>query len=218
MAKSPYKRGSISYFFNRLVERHFSSVLFILIGLILVGFGAFIAKDNDYVPQNKIEVLEDNSESETQKEIVVEIAGAIESPGVYVFQKNARIEDLLIKSGGLSAAADRIWIEKFLNRASKLVDGQKVFIPRVGEENEVLGITENGGDQNVSRDWGSGAEKLININTASQKELETLWGIGPVYAQNIIEHRPYSSVEELKTNNVIKQNVYDRNKDLLTVY
>ena len=66
--------------------------------------------------------------------------------------------------------------------------------------------------------WGSESEKLININTASQKELESLWGIGPVYAQNIIEHRPYSKVDELIEKKILKTNVYDRNKDTLTVY
>ena len=66
--------------------------------------------------------------------------------------------------------------------------------------------------------WGSESEKLININTASQKELESLWGIGPVYAQNIIEHRPYSSLEELLTKKIIKKNVHERNKEYLTIY
>src|SRR3989344_1087747 len=68
--------------------------------------------------------------------------------------------------------------------------------------NEILGVLDN----------------LININTASQSELESLWGIGPVYAQNIIEQRPYSSVEELLTKKIIKQNVYDRVKDQISVY
>ncbi|EKD47123.1 MAG: helix-hairpin-helix DNA-binding motif-containing protein, partial [uncultured bacterium] len=60
--------------------------------------------------------------------------------------------------------------------------------------------------------------KLININAASQSELETLWGIGPVTAQNIIEQRPYSSVEELLSKKIIKQNVYDKIKDQIAVW
>jgi len=69
---------------------------------------------------------------------------------------------------------------------------------------------ENEGYQNVSSDWGSGLEELININSASQKELETLWGIGPVYVQKITEQRHYSSVEDLITKKIIKQNVYEK--------
>ena len=63
-----------------------------------------------------------------------------------------------------------------------------------------------------------GQIKPVNINSASQSELEGLWGIGPVYAQNIIEHRPYSKVEELIEKKILKTNVYDRNKETLTVY
>ncbi len=59
---------------------------------------------------------------------------------------------------------------------------------------------------------------MININGASQKELESLWGIDPVTAQNIIEQRPYSSVEELLNKKILKTNVYETNKDKLTVY
>jgi len=44
---------------------------------------------------------------------------------------------------------------------------------------------------------GDNTSENININTASQNQLESLWGIGPVTAQNIIEQRPYSTVEEL---------------------
>ncbi len=199
----------------------------LLVGAILLGFGVFLTKDTYDLSSTKVEVLEGGTGSDSiTSEIVVEVAGAVESPGVYKFGAGARIEDLLIASGGLSVDADRSWIEKFLNRASKLSDGQKVYIPRVDEfsgdakNQPFLGTSDNsgGGYQNGSSVRGSGQNKLININTASQKELESLWGIGPVYAQNIIEHRPYSTVEELLTRKIIKTNVYERNKNRLTVY
>lgn len=59
---------------------------------------------------------------------------------------------------------------------------------------------------------------MVNVNTATQKELEALWGIGPVTAQNIIEQRPYSTVEELLNKKILKTNVYETNKDKLSVY
>ena len=192
-------------------------IIFILIGVILIGFGAFYSKEASNPSSTKIEVLESESESERAKEIIVEIAGAITNLDVYKFTGDSRVEDLLIASGGVSADADRKWIEKYLNRASRLSDGQKIYIPRSGEEN-VAGVSDEGSTKKENISEGSGQNKLININTSSQKELESLWGIGPVYAQNIIEHRPYSSVEELQTQKIIKENVYQRNKDLLTVY
>ena len=203
--------------FDEFIFKYRWPLTFLLIGVILLGFGVFFAKNEGIDPQPKVEVLESAGEAQnTLSEIFVEVSGAVVNPGVYKFNEGARIEDVLIAAGGVSSLADRVWIEKYLNRAAKVIDGQKIFIPREGES-----AGNGGGLQPVglSGPEGGVAESgLININTASQSELETLWGIGPVYAQNIIEQRPYSSVEELLSKGVIKQNVYDRNKDKVTVY
>ena len=58
----------------------------------------------------------------------------------------------------------------------------------------------------------------INVNIASATELDRLWGVGPATAEKIINGRPYSSVEELKTKKVLKSNVYERIKDEVSVY
>lgn len=185
-----------------------------LVGAILVGFGVFLTRDELHPKSAKIEVLEDSTVAQNSNlELVVEVSGAVEKPGVYKFPLGARVEDVLIAAGGLSADADRVWMERSLNRALKLSDGQKIYIPKDGEIN-VLG--ENaGGNQTQQSSWGSG---LTNINSASQKELEGLPGIGPVYAQNIIEQRPYSTTEELLNRGVLKKGVYEKIKDLITVY
>lgn len=197
--------------------RYKFQIIFVLIGSILIGFGAFLIKNETDGGSTKVEILEDATESE-MKDLVVEVAGAVENPGVYKLSTNARIEDLLIAAGGLSVNADREWMEKSLNRAAKITDGQKIYIPRTGEQSDVLSAKDSGVYQTTSSNFSAGGSGLININTASQKELESMWGIGPVYAQNIIEQRPYSSVEELLSRKIIKQNVYDRNKDKMTVY
>lgn len=220
----PEKQNSLQRFSSRLRNFNFDEFLFkyrwsltlLLIGAILVGFGVIFAKGGANLSSTKVEVLE--SATETQdigSEIVVEVSGAVESPGVYKFSLESRVEDVLIAAGGVSVDADRGWMEKFLNRAAKISDGQKIYIPREGEE--VKSTTSNGNpDEDAT--GGVAGDGLININTASQKELESLWGIGPVYAQNIIEQRPYSSIEELLTRKILKRNVYERNKDRLTVY
>lgn len=188
-----------------------------LIGITLVGLGVFFAKNEGIGQRSNVEVLEATTEAQkADSVVVVEVSGAVESPGVYEMTGGSRIEDALIAAGGVSSDADRIWMEKFLNRAAEVSDGQKVYIPRESEQSD-------SGSSMISNPVVSGVggvvtEGRININTASQNQLESLWGIGPVYAQNIIEQRPYSSVEELLSKGVIKQNVYDRNKDKLTVY
>ena len=192
-------------------------IAFLLIGLILVGAGIFFARNSANSPKNSVEIIEssDETRNNAESEIIVEVSGAVEKPGVFKLSQGSRVEDALVLAGGVSVDADRDWMEKVLNRASKLTDGQKIFIPK---QSEVLSA-KNDEDiktyQSQSTIQGSG---LININTASQEELESLWGIGPVYAQNIIEQRPYSNVEELLTKKVIRSDIYEKNKDKLTVY
>lgn len=227
--------NNLQKFLKKLKDFNFEEFLYkyriplslLLIGAVLIGFGVFFAKKDGDLSSTKIEVLETHTEAQGGvSEIVVEVSGAVEGPSVYKFPAGSRVEDALIAAGGVSADADRDWMEKFLNRAARLSDGQKIYIPRDGEsfgsaqDKQSLGASakNEGVYQSVSSPQGSGYEDLININTASQSELETLWGIGPVYAKNIIEHRPYSTVEELLSRKIIKSNVYERNKDLLTVY
>ena len=191
-------------------------ILFVLLGLLLVGVGLFSSKKAGWLDSSsKVEVLESSTEGQDGiGGVVVEVAGAVENPGVYQLSEGARIEDALIAAGGISADADREWMEKILNRAAKITDGQKIYIKHIGEESaNILGVSSGSGGG-----LPANSEGVININTASQKELESLPGIGPVTAQNIIEHRPYSSVEELLQKKILKTNVYETNKDRLSVY
>jgi len=149
---------------------------------------------------------------------VIEVSGAVETPGVYKLSTNARVEDALIAAGGISADADRNWMEKTLNRAAKITDGQKIYIPRINEQTGGASANNATGYQSTSSVGGSDFANTVNVNTASQKELESLWGIGPVTAQNIIEQRPYSTIEELLNKKILKTNVYETNINKLSVY
>ena len=119
----------------------------------------------------------------------------------------------MVLAGGLSADADRTWVEKTLNRAAKISDGQKIYIPSISEKLEVK-------SQNLGTGTAGNSliDSLVNINTASLSELDKLPGIGPVYGQSIIDHRPYSTVEELVSKGALKKNVYEKVKDKVSVY
>lgn len=188
--------------------------LAVVLGILLILFGVLSFTRQFPWGESKVEILSAESDS---GEITVEIAGAVEKPGVYKFNSSNRVEDLLIKAGGLSAQADREWVEKILNRAAKLTDGQKIYIPdKTQSASPSTGWYGASGRTNVK-----GVETingLVNINEASRAELEALSGIGPVTAQKIIDNRPYSVVEELITRKVLKQSVYEDNKDKLSVY
>lgn len=192
----------------------------VLLGILLILFGiVVVTRQLPFFSQDKIEILE-SSES---GEVMVEVAGAVEKPGVYKFQGGARVEDALIASGGVSSNADREWVARVLNRAAKLTDGQKIFIPKVDESTRSrLGSKGNSTSSTLSTsstfNGAIGAGELIDINTASQAELESLSGIGPVTAKKIIEGRPYSDVAELLTRKIISKKVFEENKEKLSVY
>ncbi len=183
--------------------------LVILSGLILMALG-YIFFRNVYLPQSsKIEVLDASDEvSDNVSELVVEISGEVINPGVYKLSPNSRIDDLLIAAGGLSQNADRDYVSKNINRAAKLLDGQKLYVPKI---NETTNVSAGQSGKVVSTGF-------ININTADIKSLDSLSGIGPVYAQNIIEHRPYSETSELVSKGAIPANVYEKIKEKISCY
>ena len=192
------------------------NIILILMGLIFLGSGVLLYKNTQKV--SDIEIVESVNQESEKNQIIVEIVGAIENSGVYKFTQDSRVEDLLIKSGGLSADADRVWVEKYVNRAAKLIDGQKFYIPSQNEQSQSTSANCPNGDSSDVLGELEVKNQLVNINIASQAELELLSGIGPVYAQNIIEHRPYSSVEDLFTKGALKNSVYEKIKDKVRVY
>lgn len=197
-------------------------VIFLLLGLILIGFGVLAYKTDIFLSGDTVEVLNNttvgqNAGPDGSSEIVVEISGSVEKSGVYKMKVGDRVDDVLIVSGGLSATADRDWVEKNINRASKLIDGQKIYIY---SQSEVESAKTNGGiklDQGVLGESSSNFSDLVNINTASQSELEKLIGIGPVYAQKMIEHRPYSNTQELVSKKIIPQKTYEKIKSEISL-
>ena len=137
-------------------------------------------------------------------EVYVDVDGAVVSPGVY------RLKD------GLAPEADVTG----LNRASKVTDGQKIHVPTVGEQQ--VSIAEAGVDGGTSASSGvGGATGLVNINTASSAELQTLSGIGPSMAQSIIDERTkngaFASVDDLMRVSGIGEKKLAKIKDCICV-
>lgn len=211
----------------KLINKNRIPLLIALLGIILTGFGAFLYLNTDIFKSDKIEIISGPSEAVgTTSEIIVEIAGAVEKPGVYKLTEGSRVEDLLITCGGLSASADRNWVEKYLNRASKLVDSQKVYILSVDEtsslvedkQTAVTSAKSESGYQTVSPVLGVANGLFVNLNTATFEELDNLPGIGQVYGRKIIEQRPYSNIGDLLSRGIIPSNTYEKIKDRISVY
>lgn len=199
--------------FENFLEKYKLQIGIGLMGLILMGVGVFLFRQLEEKPT--IEILSEDKTVEGTT-IFVDIQGAVQNSGIYELASDARINDLLIRAGGLSAAADREWLAKNINLAQKLSDGAKIYIPTQKEVGHFGGPALSTGGQ-VAGVSGSVAGQ-ININIATATQLETLWGIGEKRATDIIANRPYQSIEELKTKAKIPKNVFETIKEKITVY
>ncbi len=149
------------------------------------------------------------------------ICGYVKNPGVYELESDARIEQLLKACGG---ASEKACLEA-VNLAKKLNDGEMVYIPSIEE------VAKNGSffdyinvftlDNISGGDSGDSQSKIININTASAGELESLPGIGETIAQDIIEYREkyglFKSKEELKNVKGIGDIKFEKVKELISI-
>lgn len=191
-------------------------LIFLVYGVIV--FSSFGEKKSDVVFEASAvdqDQDRDKKDSSGSKMIVVDIAGAVNKPGVYRLDTKSRIEDALLAAGGISSEADQSYIAKNVNLASVLTDGTKIYIPFVGEQ-QVLGTTPLR-SSSYEGQASQGAQR-INLNTASSSQFEALPGIGVVTAGKIISARPYSSVEELVKKKIVSQKVFDQIKEKVSVY
>jgi competence protein ComEA len=201
--------NNLSDYLLPLVKKYWLVLFLALCALIFFAYGmiSFIGARNNSSQVNFDENLSSVKATVQVNLFAVDIEGQVRSPGVYKLKQNSIVQDVLVASGGLNAIADRDWVAKNLNLALKITDGQKIYIPRIGETNiqasspnsQVLGSTL--------------ATNLININLASETDLDSLPGIGPVTAAKIINNRPYSNINELLNKKVVSQKVFDEIKD-----
>lgn len=145
----------------------------------------------------------------TPKKISVDVSGAVNKPGVYEVLEDGRVEDAINAAGGFAEPANSEYISKYLNLAQRLVDGTKVYVPFEGE------TMPSGGGGTVA---GTAVSSKVNINSASQSELEALPGIGPVTASKIISGRPYQKIEDLLGNKIVGKAIFEKIKNQLVVY
>jgi competence protein ComEA len=128
------------------------------------------------------------SPSPSPASIIVDVAGWVRRPGVYEFAAGDRVIDAVNRAGGARNGADLT----SLNLAAPLADGTQIVVPRPGATAPGSSTSDTG---------TAGGTTLININTASETDLEALPGVGPVTAAAIIDYRtqngPFSAVDDL---------------------
>ena len=188
----------------------------VLAGFMLAGVMFFISR----LPGGEAIALQP---APTIAPIAVDVSGAVTRPGLYKFPLGSRIQDAIDAAGGLLADANTTT----LNLAARLEDGQQLAIP-YKEGSSVVATTSSplftssspGGDNSTATPSSSDAN-LININTATAEELDTLPGIGPTTAQKIIAYRqtngPFATIEDILKVSGIGPATFDNIKALITV-
>jgi competence protein ComEA len=150
-------------------------------------------------------------------EVVVHVAGAVASPGVQRLPVGSRVIDAVDAAGGAFPDADLPRV----NLAALLVDGQQVYVPKPGEQPP---LTTGAGAPSGADPSGAPGEtpgSLVNLNTATAEQLDTLSGVGPSTAAAIIAHRdqngPFTSVDQLLDVRGIGEAKLEQLRDLVTV-
>lgn len=180
-------------------------LLFLVFGLSIIGVGIIVFNADSLFDNGEVVVLSSenpkNEVSDSSRNIVVEIAGAVHKPGVYELPQGSRVSDLISVSGGFASSVNKEYVSKSINQAQKLIDGQKILIPERGETLSIV----------------TSSSPLISINSASKSELESLKGVGPATAQKIIDNRPYSTLEELTKKKAVSSSVFSNIKNEISL-
>ncbi len=154
-------------------------------------------------------------------EILIHISGCVKNNTVVSLPEGSRINDAIEAAGGLTSEADLTNI----NLAYILEDGEKIYIPKKGEElpedSTTYSESSVGANASVRPSSSSSKTSKININKATQAELETIPGIGPSTALKIINYRKengkFTSIEDIKNVSGIGDAKYEKMKEYITV-
>lgn len=185
----------------------FKKSLLILFILALAAFGGTMY--GSYAGQQAIALDEGTSENAAApRTVVVYVTGEVKKPGLVTLTEGQRVADAVNAVGGVIETAD---IER-VNMAALLEDGMQIRVPeRIGRDAERPKDTQS----------GKTANGQINLNTASEKELQELPGIGPAMSARIIEYRetngPFQSIEDVKKVRGIGNAKFEKMKDKVTV-
>ena len=168
----------------------------VLAALVLLAAAAAFAFRGP--PREPVQIILAPGPGATNGEITTYVSGAVRFPGVYQLAAGQRVQDALEAAGGPAEGADL----DHLNLAQRLKDGEHVLVPRLGEQS-VRGSTP-------------GSRKL-NLNTATESELDGLPGIGKLRAQRIIASRgaagPFREPFELVTRGLVPLGIYQQIKE-----
>jgi len=191
----------------------------------IITFGIYLISQSRQV-ENTSEIQSEIEIPLIHQKIIIDIAGAVGKPGVYEVSPSARMQDALNLADGLTEEADKVFFSRNFNRARLLSDQEKIYIPFSWEINTGI-FVENTRTLDYSSPVVSvnnsvvtntnQSSIIINLNTASAEELDTLPGVGAVTVNKIINNRPYNTIEDLLNKKIVNKGVYENIKGLISL-
>ena len=186
-----------------------------------IGSGSLMLFIHNSEVKKPIETKREGIPKLDEKNVVVEVSGAVHKPFVYTFVPSARFIDAIQRAGGLTDEADRAFVARNINYARILSDQEKIYIPTlidtangtIEENKRIIEYIQPNIFSSVTNEV-----KRTNINTASALQLDQLPGIGKVQAESIIKNKPYNSIEDLIDKGIVTKSTYEKMKDLISVY
>ena len=161
----------------------------------------------------------------SQCSLVIDIAGAVEKPGVYCLGEGSHIMDAVLHAKGFIEGVAHKYVSMNMNLSSKLTDRQKIYIPFETDVYcelktiQMIDTEDNASNTAQNDNMTNNTDPIcININTASLADLTGLSGIGESTAQKIIDGRPYSETEDILNVSGIGESTYEKFKDDICVF
>jgi len=202
------------------LQKHRGYFLLSLAWLACSGLGAVIIRWPRPEPIAIVEPTPPPVPTVSVASLQVHVTGAVLRPGVYSLSPDSRLVHAVEAAGGMAPDAD----EERINLADRLVDGQQVYVPRRGTPippSPTPAARRSGVAPGDSGAVSGAVAGIVNINTASAAELESLPGIGPALAQRIIEHRqangPFADPSEIVAVRGIGEATYAKIADRIVV-
>lgn len=196
-------------------------LLFISVGICITSAVLFMQSGIMYSKNTAVESIAKyppQNVKKTPSDMVVDVSGAVQRPGAYRLPLGSRMEDAIKKAGGLSENCEKLFFARNYNLARILTDQEKIYVPTqedlqsdiFGENTHILDYTL---PSTMTAEENPGK---INLNTASQDELESLPAVGKVTAEKILGARPFQSVDDLWKKNIISINSFGQIKEFIT--
>lgn len=230
--------------------KKYKYLITIILILLIIVLGIIIKINLDKNKELNIdnEIFSYEKEEDVKEKILeykVDIKGAIANPGVYIGNDNTRVIDVIDMAGGLLENSDitvinlskkvfdemviiiytKEEVEKMLNgeeiNYDNIITDKEILFPDIKNDAVIEEETNTSNNESVKEESKTEEISIVNINTASIEELDSLPGIGSSKAQNIIDYRnvngKFGSIEEILNVNGIGTAIYEQIKTYITV-